>query len=89
MLQATGIIVQPLIPESDPQQRSIRETVNWVIGVLRRQFWVIFLVALLATLAGLTYVFTAPVTYTAEATIAIDPRRIQLFSRGDVCRGSS
>jgi polysaccharide biosynthesis transport protein len=80
MLQATEpLTTGPLMSESDAGQRSTRETVNWALGILRRQFLVIVLLTLLATSAGVIYVFTAPVTYTAEATIAIDPRRVQLF----------
>jgi polysaccharide biosynthesis transport protein len=80
MLQASNpLTTGPLMSEADAEQRSPRETVNRAIGILRRQFLVIVLITLLATSAGVIYVFTAPVTYTAQATITIDPRRVQLF----------
>src|SRR5262245_17587203 len=80
MLQASEeLMTGPLLSDSDQQQRSVHEMVNWAIGLLRRQCWVIIFFAALATLASLIYVFTAPTTYTAEAMIAIDPRRVQLF----------
>ena len=69
------------------QESSPLELVNWGIGVLRRQFTVIVLVALLASSLGAIYAFTAPPKYTAEATIVIDPRRVQLFPRSPFSEG--
>jgi polysaccharide biosynthesis transport protein len=76
MLQTTD----PLMTEiQTARESSARDSINWAIGILRRQFWAIVLITLLATGLGATYVFLAPATYTAETTILIDPRRVQLF----------
>ena len=84
MLQATS----PLTTESETGQvSSPRELVNWAIGIVRRQFGVIALIAVLATSLGAFYVFMAPPTYTAEATIVIDPRRVQLFPKATFSEG--
>ena len=78
MLQAS----QPLSPESETtQESSFRELAHWAIGIVRRQFLVIALIALVGTSLGTLYVLIAPPTYTAEATIVIDPRRVQLFPK--------
>ena len=84
MLQATG----PLTTSVEPvQENSPRELVNWAIGFLRRQFAIIALVASLAVSLGVLYVFLSPPVYTAEATIVVDPRRVQLFPKATFSEG--
>ena len=70
MLQAT----KPFALETDaPPESSPRAMVHWAIGIARRQFVVIVSIALLIALLGALYAFLAPPTYTAEASILIDP----------------
>ena len=84
MLQATS----PLTAESEPvQENSPGELVNRAIGIVRRQFSVIALIAAVGTSLGAFYVLIAPPTYTAEATIVIDPRRVQLFLKATFLEG--
>src|SRR5262249_36522777 len=84
MLQATG----PLTTESEiVQENSPRETINWAIGIVRRQFEVIALIAVVGTSLGAFYAYMAPPTYTAESTIVIDPRRVQLFPKATFSEG--
>jgi polysaccharide biosynthesis transport protein len=84
MLQVTS----PLTTEiATPQERSPRELVYWAIGIARRQFAVIISIALLGASLGAAYVFTAPPTYTAETTVLIDPRRVQLFPGATFAEG--
>ena len=84
MLQATS----PLTTEPEiVEQNSPRETVDWAIGIVRRQFAVIALIAVVATSLGAFYAFLAPPTYTAESTIVIDPRRVQLFPKAPFSEG--
>src|SRR5262249_7537288 len=84
MLQATS----PLTTEPEiVEQNSPRETVDWAIGIVRRQFAVIALIAVVATSLGAFYAFMAPPTYTAESTVVIDPRRVQLFPKATFSEG--
>ena len=83
MLQATNLPTT----ESDMQTNSPRELINWVIGIVRRQFWVIVSIAVLGNLIGVLYLRMTPPTYTAETTIVIDPRRVQLFPRAPFSEG--
>src|SRR5262249_224336 len=84
MLQATG----PLTTESEMvQENSPRELVNRAIGIVRRQFAVIALIAGVVTSLGALYAFMAPPTYTAESTVVIDPRRVQLFPKATFAEG--
>jgi succinoglycan biosynthesis transport protein ExoP len=84
MLQAT----KPFTPEIDaPPASSPRELVHWALGIVRRQFVIITSVALIVASLGAVYTFTAPPTYTADATILIDPRRVQLFPGATFAEG--
>src|SRR6516225_2665694 len=86
MLQATSppTTESGIVPENAP-----RESVNRALGIVRRQFAVIALIAVVVTSLGAFYAFMAPPTYTAGSTVAIDPRRVQLspkatFSEGQI-----
>ena len=54
---------------------------------MRRQFVVITSIALIVASLGALYAFMAPPTYTAEATVLIDPRRVQLFQGATFAEG--
>ena len=85
MLQAT----KPFIHEIDapPPASSPRELVHWALGIARRQFVVITSTALIVASLGALYAFMAPPTYTADATVLIDPRRVQLFQGATFAEG--
>src|SRR5262249_19682618 len=84
MLQATS----PLTTESEiVQENPTRELVNWALGIVRRQFAIIALIVVVATSLGAFYAYMAPPTYTAESTIVIDPRRVQLFPKATFSEG--
>ena len=78
MLQMTNPV---MVDVDTAQEGSPLELFHWAVGIVRRQFFVLASVALLVTSLGALYAFTASPTYTAEATILIDPRRVQLFPR--------
>src|SRR5262245_55878288 len=85
MLQATT----PATIDIEPTQGggSLLELASWALGVVRRQFLVMIFVALpIVALAGF-YAFTAPPFYTAETTILIDPRKVQLFPGATFAEG--
>jgi polysaccharide biosynthesis transport protein len=54
------------------------------IGFVRRQFAVILFVAILAISLGVIYVVTARPTYTAEAQLLIDARKVQMFQQQSI-----
>jgi succinoglycan biosynthesis transport protein ExoP len=78
MLQMTSSLATE--PEIE-QKKTPRQLFDWVIGVVRRQLLLILSTVVLGTLLGAIYVLVVPPTYTAEATIVIDPRRVQLFAK--------
>jgi polysaccharide biosynthesis transport protein len=69
------------------QETSFREWAHGAIGIVRRQLLVIALFGAVGTLLGAFYVLIAPPTYTAEARIVIDPRRVQLFEKATFSQG--
>ena len=84
MLQAT----KPFALETNaPPESSPRAMVHWAIGIARRQIVLIVSIALLIALLGALYAFLAPPTYTAEASVLIDPRRVQLFKGATFTEG--
>jgi polysaccharide biosynthesis transport protein len=76
MLQVTN---SPPLEIDSPTETSPRDLVHWALGIARRQFAIITSIALTVTSLGALYALTAPPTYTADVTILIDPRRVQLF----------
>jgi polysaccharide biosynthesis transport protein len=84
MLQAS----EALSPEGvTTRETSFRELTHWAIGTVRRQLLVIALFVAVGALLGAFYVLKAPPTYTAEARIVIDPRRVQLFEKATFSQG--
>ena len=69
------------------QETSFRELTHWAIGFSRRHFLVIALFGAVGTSLGAFYVLLTPPTYTAESTIVIDPRRVQLFPKATFSEG--
>ena len=60
--------VQPFMPQGG----GLAEVVDWVIGLLRRQYLVILFVAALGTTAGIIYLGVATPVYTAQTNVYID-----------------
>src|SRR4051812_41243623 len=51
------------------------ERIDFVLGFLRRRYLIILASLLLSVSLGVLYLFTAKPTYTASATILIEPRK--------------
>lgn len=62
--------IRPFVPD----QAGLAETVEWGVGLLRRQFLVILFGILLMTATGLLYLSFATPIYTAQTSIYIEPR---------------
>ena len=86
MLQATR---PAIIDNETAQDGSPLELITWALGVVRRQFLVMIFIALTIISLAALYVLTAPPTYTAEATILIDPRKVQLFPSSTFAEGQA
>jgi succinoglycan biosynthesis transport protein ExoP len=60
------------------------ESLRSFVGFVRRQFPVIAFVALLAIVLGTIYMITARPSYTAQAQLMIDARKVQIFQQQSV-----
>lgn len=66
------------------QTLSGAESLQAFLGFARRQFAVILFVTLLALVLGVIYVATARPSYTAQAQLLIDARKVQIFQQQSV-----
>jgi polysaccharide biosynthesis transport protein len=64
---------------SGPSSFSVFEYLQWAIGFLIRQAWVIIFTFVLTFAAAAAYFFLAPPHYKATATVIIDAAKFQLF----------
>ena len=72
----------PLAPAQEalsPGVSSPAELFETVMGFLRRQYAVIISVALLALLLAALYIFVRPPSFTAQANLLIDTRKLQVL----------
>ena len=60
-----------------------------VLAFLRRQRWVIVLATAAFFCLGVVYLELTPKTYTATATLLIDPRKVAIFGSGNVLEDAS
>ena len=64
-----------------PAASSLAELVETVLRLLRRQYAVILFVTLLTVGSAAVYVFTTPRSFTAQASLIIDTRKVQVFQQ--------
>ena len=67
-----------------PEIISGADTLQGFVGLVRRQFFVIFFVGLLAISLGLIYCITARPSFTAQAQLLIDARKLQVFQQQSI-----
>ncbi|WP_445216155.1 polysaccharide biosynthesis tyrosine autokinase [Bradyrhizobium sp. Pa8] len=63
---------------------SAAEGLNRFVGFLQRQYLIILITALSILALGLVYVATAPPRFTAQTTLIIDTRKVQLFQQQSI-----
>lgn len=74
---------QPLltVDQETPPVSPPSEMISMVFGFLRRHYFTIASVALMVLASATVYVFTTPRSFTAQASLFIDTRKIQVFDR--------
>ncbi len=58
---------------------SLVDVASTVVSMVKRQTWIILVVTACALSLGALYLYVTPPSYTAVATMVIDPRKAQLF----------
>ena len=81
MLQTTQD--QPAV-QREPEIALPEETLEHIVSFIRRQFRVIVFVTLLGIALGVVYLVTTPPSYTAQAMLMIDSRKVNLFQQQSV-----
>ena len=76
MLQTTN---NQSTDQRELETASAQETLGRVVGLIRRQYLVIALVTLLGIVLGVVYLITTPPSYTANAMLIIDSRKVNLL----------
>ena len=71
-------------PTAIIETQSGTETLRSFLGFVRRQFSVILFVTILALALGVIYIVTARPSYTAQAQLLIDARKVQVFQQQSV-----
>jgi polysaccharide biosynthesis transport protein len=90
MLQFNRSLVNVADGRANPfDMASPSEMLKSVAGFLRRQFPFILVFVLMGIGLGVTYVLTAPPMFTAEALMAIDTRKLQMFQKEDASGNNS
>ena len=71
---------EPLAPE----MLSSAENLHLLVGFIRRQFFVILFVTILTTALGAVYLITARPSFSAQAQLMIDTRKVQIFQQQSI-----
>jgi succinoglycan biosynthesis transport protein ExoP len=67
-----------------PEMLSGAEAVQLLVSFIRRQFAVIAFVTLLTTALGVIYLYTTRPSFTAQAQLMIDTRKVQIFQQQSI-----
>ena len=67
-----------------PEIISGADALQGFVGLVRRRFFVIFFVALLTISLGLIYCVTVRSSFTAQAQLLIDARKLQVFQQQSI-----
>src|SRR3981189_42734 len=77
----TRALLDGVAPREQPEENGIGEAVNFALGFLRRQYWVIIFTAVLAGAASAIYLRIAPPVYTAQAKVLFGNPKAQFVQQ--------
>ena len=77
-------VEQPIPVSEFPASHTWAERIDFGIGFLRRRYLTILIFLVSALLLGAAYLLVTPSTYTATATMIIDPRNSQILQQSSV-----
>jgi succinoglycan biosynthesis transport protein ExoP len=81
MLQTSNALSVPTAESAEAEFVSATKTFDFIVGYIRRQYHVILFFAVLALALGAVYVIATPASFTAQTSLLIDARKIQLFQQ--------
>jgi succinoglycan biosynthesis transport protein ExoP len=77
----TRALLDSVAPREQAEESGIGQAVNFALGLLRRQYWVIIFTAVLALAASAIYLRIAPPVYTAQAKVLFGNPRAQFVQQ--------
>lgn len=84
MLQSNNVQSAIDRERAGPEIISGADVLQGFVGLVRRRFFVIFFVALLTISLGLIYCITVRSSFTAQAQLLIDARKLQVFQQQSI-----
>jgi polysaccharide biosynthesis transport protein len=80
----TRALLDSVAPREQAEQNGIGEAVNFALGFLRRQYWVIIFTAVLALATSAIYLRITPPVYTAEVKVLFGNPKAQFVQQQSV-----
>jgi len=80
----TRALLDGVAPREQPEENGIGEAVNFALGFLRRQYWVIIFTAVLAGAASAIYLRITPPVYTAQVKVLFGNPKAQFVQQQSV-----
>ncbi len=80
----TRALLDSVAPREQAEENGIGEAVNFALGFLRRQYWVIIFTAVLALAASAIYLRITPPVYTAEVKVLFGNPKAQFVQQQSV-----
>jgi len=80
----TRALLDGVAPREQAEESGIGEAINFALGLLRRQYWVIIFTAVLALAASAIYLRIAPPVYTAQAKVLFGNPKAQFVQQQSV-----
>jgi polysaccharide biosynthesis transport protein len=80
----TRALLDSVAPRDQPEENGIGEAVNFALGFLRRQYWVIIFAAVLAGTASAIYLRITPPIYTAQVKVLLGNPKAQFVQQQSV-----
>jgi exopolysaccharide transport family protein len=77
----TRALLDGIAPREQAEESGISEAINFALGLLRRQYWVIIFTAVLALAASAIYLRIAPPVYTAQAKVLFGNPKAQFVQQ--------
>src|SRR5258705_2706691 len=80
----TRVLLDSVAPREQAEENGIGQAVNFGLGFLKRQYWVIIFTAVLALAVSAIYLRITPPTYTAQVTVLFGNSKAQFVQQQSV-----
>jgi len=85
----TRVLLDSVAPREQAEENGIGEAVNFALGFLKRQYWVIIFTAVLALAMSAIYLRITPPVYTAEVKVLFGNSKAQFVQQQSVLAADS